>query len=267
MTTTECISTYDSQSPAYHRAFEVFLAHTDQKAKARDWLKGLVHGLPSRQVFVDAGAGNGKVTSWFLADFQQTIAIEPNPSLCDELRQTCPTATVVPQKILETQLPALADLVLCSHVLYYIEPADWMTYLEKLVSWVAPEGMLVVAIQNHDTDCMRMLRHFLGRRFHLSELASQFDARRGRHYRVEIVTVPAQVVTADFDSAFIVAEFMLNLLPMRQPPPRRNLEEYVRRHFASSDGGFRFSCNQDFLTIRRRGSPAPAAAPPPVSGQ
>lgn len=252
MNTTGRVSTYDSQSPAYHRAFEVFLTHTDQKVKARDWLKGLVHGLPSRQVFIDAGAGNGKVTAWFLEDFQRTIAIEPNPSLCDELRRTCPTAEVLPQKILDAQLSILADLVLCSHVFYYIDAADWMTHLEKLVSWLAPEGVLVVAVQNHDTDCMRMLEHFCGYRFHLSELASRFEALRGRHYRVEIATVPAQVVTADLDSAFIVAEFMLNLLPMPDPPPRRILEEYVRKHFASSAGGYRFSCDQDFLTIRSR---------------
>jgi len=252
MNTTERVSTYDSQSPAYHRAFEVFLAHTDQKTKARDWLTGLVQGLPCRRVFVDAGAGNGKVTAWFLADFQRTIAIEPSPSLCDELRRTCPTAEVLTEKILEAQFSVSADLVLCSHVLYYIDAADWITHLERFVSWLDPEGVLVVVIQNHATDCMRMLEHFFGHRFHLSELASRFEALRGRHYCVEIATVPAQVATANFDSAFIVAEFMLNLLPMPHPPPRRNLEEYVHKHFARPGGGFCFSCDQDFLMVRPR---------------
>lgn len=252
MKTTERVNTYNSQSPAYHRAFEVFLTHTDQKTKARNWLKSLVHGLPSRQVFVDAGAGNGTVTAWFLADFQRTVAIEPNPSLCDELRRACPTAEVLLQRILEAKLSISADLVLCSHVLYYIDAADWMKHLEKLVSWLSPEGALVVVVQNHDTDCMRMLAHYFGYRFDLSEVASRFRALRGQRYSVEITTVPAQVVTANFDSAFIVAEFMLNLLPTPHPPPRLDLEEYVRRNFAISGGGFSFSCNQDFLTIRPR---------------
>jgi SAM-dependent methyltransferase len=92
------ISTYDSSSSEYHRAFDVFLANTDQKVKAREWLSGLIGGLSSRQLFIDAGAGNGKVTAWFVGDFQRTIAIEPNPSLCAELRRTCPTAEVVRQK-------------------------------------------------------------------------------------------------------------------------------------------------------------------------
>ncbi len=252
MTTIERVCAYDSQSPAYHRAFEMFLAHTDQKAKAREWLRGFVHGLPSRELLVDAGAGNGKVTAWFLADFQRTIAIEPNRSLCDDLRRTCPTAEVLGQKILDVQLAVFADLVLCSHVLYYIAAADWMAHLDKLASWVAPQGALVVVIQNHDTDCMRMLGQLFGYRFHLAELASRFEARRGTHYRVEIATVPAQVATAEFDSAYTVAEFMLNLLPMPDPPPRHLLEEYVRTHFARPGGGFGVSCDQDFLTIRPR---------------
>lgn len=251
MSVTELVSVYDSQSPAYHRAFEVFLANTDQKEKARIWLKGLVQGLPSRQMFIDAGAGNGKVTAWFLADFQRTIAIEPNPSLCDELARTCPTAEVLPQTMLAAQPPALADLVLCSHVLYYIDGADWIPHLETLASWLAPGGVLVVVLQNHDTDCMRMLEHFHGRRFDLSALASRFEALRGRHYRVEAALVPARVATVNFDSAYTVAEFMLNLLPMPHPPPRRTLEEYVRKHFADPGGGFRFSCDQNFLTVRR----------------
>jgi trans-aconitate methyltransferase len=251
MSADEVVQAYDSLSPAYHRAFEVFLAHTDQKTTAHDWLKGLVQSLPRRGVLVDAGAGNGKVTTWFVGDFQRTIAIEPNPSLCEELRRTCPTAQTLPQTILEAQPPAPADLVLCSHVLYYIPDAQWIAHLEKFVSWLAPDGMLVIVLQNHDTECMRLLEHFHGRRFQLSELARRFEAQHGRDYRVEIATVAAQVKTADFESAYIVAEFMLNLLPLPQPP-RRSLEDYVRRHFADPAGGFRFSCDQDFLTIRRR---------------
>ncbi len=252
MSTNERISTYDSASSEYHRAFDVFLANTDQKVKAREWLNGLVGGLHSRRVFVDAGAGNGKVTAWFVGDFQRTVAIEPNLSLFDELRRACPTAEVLRQKIMEAQPSGLADLVLCSHILYYIDAAEWMANLEKLVSWLATDGVLVVVVQNHETDCMRMLNHFLGYRFNLPELANRFAALQGHRHRVEIATVPAQVATTDFDSAFTIAEFMLNLLPMQDPPARSSLEEYVRQHLSDGAGGFRFSCDQDFLTIRPR---------------
>jgi SAM-dependent methyltransferase len=252
MTTNQRISAYDSASAQYHRAFDVFLANTDQKIRAREWLNGLVGGLRSRRLFVDAGAGNGKVTAWFVGDFQRTVAIEPNRSLFDELRRACPTAEVLRQKIVEAEPADLADLVLCSHILYYIDAAEWMANLEKLVSWLAPDGVLVVVVQNHETDCMRMLNHFFGYRFNLPELANRFAALHGHRYRVGLSTVPAQVATANFDSALTIAEFMLNLLPMPDPPARRSLEEYMRQHLSDGAGGFRFSCDQDFLTIRPR---------------
>jgi SAM-dependent methyltransferase len=248
----EPVAVYDSQSSAYHRAFQVFLDHTDQKAKAREWLDRLVEGLPSRQVFIDAGAGNGKVTAWYLDRFQRTIAVEPNPSLCAELRRTCSTAEVVPEAIMHSQPAASGDLVLCSHVFYYIDRARWMPDLEKLTSWLSPDGVLVVVLQNHRTDCMRMLEHFHGERFSLRELADSFRTAWGNRYHVDLETVPAQVVTADPASAYTVAEFMLNLLPMPRPPARRALEDYVWTQAADPDGGFRFSCDQDFLSIRPR---------------
>ena len=63
MTDVARVRVFDSQSVAYHEAFQVFLAHTDQKLNARHWLDGLVQGLATRRLFIDAGAGNGQVTA------------------------------------------------------------------------------------------------------------------------------------------------------------------------------------------------------------
>jgi hypothetical protein len=56
--TDEAIAVYDSLTPEYHRAFEIFLNHTDQKLKAQQWLNDLVDRLPCKDIFIDAGAGN-----------------------------------------------------------------------------------------------------------------------------------------------------------------------------------------------------------------
>jgi len=244
------VRAYDSQSVAYHQAFQVFLDHTDQKVNARRWLDGLVQTLPARQVFLDAGAGNGQVTAWFLDQFERTIAIEPNPSLNSDLRRTCPSAEVLPVGILEAQPGDHADLILCSHVLYYIARSEWRATVARMASWLTPRGALVIVLQNHETDCMRMLDAFLGQRFDLAALAQEFEEEHGQQYRVERQLVSAHVTTPDLASAYLIAEFMLNLLPMPNPPARSALEEYVGKHFAGP-GGFRFSCHQEFLVIRQ----------------
>jgi hypothetical protein len=99
---------------------------------------------------------------------------------------------------------------------------------------------------------MRMLEYFFGKRFNLSALATTFEATWGEGYEVTVDTVPAQVETTDFTVAYTVAEFMLNLLPMSQPPSRDAVQKYIRQHFSTAGGRYRFSCDQDFLHIRPR---------------
>jgi hypothetical protein len=41
-------------------------------------------------------------------------------------------------------------------------------------------------------------------------------------------------------------------LPLPRPILRDDVEKYLRRHFADSDGGYRLSCDQDILIVRRR---------------
>lgn len=246
------ISVYDSQTSEYHRAFQVFLDHTDQKVKAQQWLNGVIETLPARGVFIDVGAGNGKVTSWFIDSFERTIATEPNDSLRAELKKHCPQIEVLAEKVLETKMTARGDFILCSHVFYYIDGSEWMATLDRIASWLSTEGVLALALQHHKTDCMEMVEHFFGRRFDLTSLARNFQSELGNRYEVAVETVPARIVASDFDSAYTIAEFMLNLLPMADPPARSDLEKYVRSRFSSSEGGFRFSCDQDFLRIRRR---------------
>ncbi|MBI3860762.1 MAG: class I SAM-dependent methyltransferase [Planctomycetia bacterium] len=242
---------YDSLGSEYDRAFAVFLAHTDQKDKAHAWLEGAVAGLPARRLFIDAGAGTGKVTAWFTGKFERTIAIEPNPHLRAHLERNCPTAKIVPAPILDCVLPGQADFVLVSHVFYYIPPADWQPTLDRLASFVGPAGMLILVLQNPGTDCMGLVQHFHGRRFDLPALCRDFQTRHAGAYRSRIETVACHIETAEFDPACTVAEFMLNLLPLDEPPLRADLEAYVRGNFAAPGGGYRFSCSQDFLVIER----------------
>jgi SAM-dependent methyltransferase len=257
------IRVYDSQTKAYHDAFQVFLDHTDQKVNARAWLDRLVESIPSRRLFIDAGAGTGQTTAWLGTQFEQTMAIEPNPSLREDLRRSCPNAEIVPDTILNARLAnprlvdGIGDFVLCSHVLYYIEKSEWQLCLRHMASWLSPGGTLVVVVQNHETDCMQMLHAFLGKSFNLAAVAQQFEVEQGQHYTVERQLVPAHITAPDLAIACVIAEFMLNLHPIPDPPTRRTLEDYVRNHFANPTGGVRFSCHQDFLVVRPRAQLAP----------
>jgi hypothetical protein len=211
-----------------------------------------VQSLPARRVFLDAGAGNGQMTAWFVDRLERTIAIEPGPSLRADLQQNCRSALVLPDTILDAEPNILGALIHCSHVLYYIERSQLLAQVARMAPWLSPEGALVVVLQNHETDCMRTLEALLGRRFDLSALVREFTDELGQRYGAELQLVPAYVTARDLASTYVIAEFMVNLLPMANPPPRADLEDYLQKHLAVPEGGYRFSCHQDFLVIRYR---------------
>jgi hypothetical protein len=252
MAVADRIQVFDSQSASYKHAFQMFLDHTDQKRNAKRWLEQLVGTLPSRRVFIDAGAGNGEVTRALTGAFDRTIAIEPNAYLLHQLQEAVPRAELIADPILKAQPPAPGDLVLCSHVLYYIPPEEWLAHLERLVSWMSPSGVTIVILQNRDTGCMNMLHHFFNHRFELCHVAELLRQKHGDRYEVRTTLDPAHVETSDFASAYAVAEFMLNLLPFDQPPKRQDVETYIAAHFAAGDKGYRIPVHQDFVEIRPR---------------
>ena len=246
----ECIRIFDSQGEAYKQAFQVFLDHTDQKRNAKRWLQRMVDDLPARNVFIDAGAGNGEVTRAFAGAFNRTIAIEPNAYLLSQLRQVVPTAEAISEPILAAEPAAQGDLVLCSHTLYYIPADQWLAHLERLVSWMSPTGVTLVILQHRESGCMNMVHHFFDHRFELRRIADAFRAKHGDRYEVVTTLDPAHVDTPDLASTYTVAEFMLNLLNIDKAPSRQDVEAYVQTHFAVPDGGYRIPVHQDFLQIR-----------------
>ena len=250
MSPTRLVRAFVSDTPEYHRSFQTFLDHTDQKEKAFAWLSREVDGLPRRDRMIDAGAGTGILTARLAARFRELTAIEPNPSLVSALGKNCPAAQILSTPILGSDAPE-SDFVLCSHVLYYIREDEWAATVARMAGWVRAGGVLAVALQNPNTDCMKMVKHFIGRRLDLGTLArSQVLADRSR-FTVRVDTVEASIEAASLTVASAVAEFMLNVLPMPSPPAWEDLERYVERHFRRPGGGYRFSCDQDFLRVAR----------------
>jgi hypothetical protein len=99
---------------------------------------------------------------------------------------------------------------------------------------------------------MNMVHHFFGHRFELRRTADLFRVKHGNRYEVVTTLDPANVVTPDLAKTYAVAEFMLNLLDIKDAPTRQEVEDYLQAHFVSSQGGYQIPVHQDFLQIRAR---------------
>jgi hypothetical protein len=252
---------YTSDQPEYASAFETFVTHTDQKVKAVEWLTGFVRGLRSRSLFVDAGAGEGSITSALGKFFDRTIAIEPNSALRMELARHCPEAEIVEAPIAAARIASPADFVLCSHVLYHIPQTHWTDTLEELTSWLGADGTAAVLLGNRDADAIALSREFFGRQLDLAPAAQEFKTRHD-DWEIAMHTVRCEVVVDDLESACTLTKFFLSDHPdWGRTVTTRRVKEYVRSHF-TDPRGYRLSCDQDVLVLRRR-----ATAPIPDSSR
>jgi SAM-dependent methyltransferase len=238
----------------YCRAFALFMDGTDEKAVTHEYLTALVEQLPGRTLFLDIGAGDGVTTRHVGQYFERTIAIEPSAPMRRALWRLCPDAVVLAESIEEVELDTRADLALCSHVLYYVPDFAWLKTVRRILNWVVPGGVLLIMLQNPKNDCMRMVRHFTGVGFNLSDLARRLEHNgNGLIESVAMATLPIRYRSTNVTDAIDVAELMINVpaLRRRRLPSRQELETYVVRNFSDPQGAICISHTHDILTIRR----------------
>ncbi|WP_316528838.1 class I SAM-dependent methyltransferase [Kitasatospora brasiliensis] len=249
------IRVLDVSSAEYRRAFELFLAGTDEKPITHARLGEIVAALPHRRVLLDLGAGDGRTTAYLGRSFDRTIAVEPSAAMREKLVTACPDALVLPEPLDRACPPEPADLVHLSHVLYYVPVPDWIGTVGRALEWTAPGGTLLVVLQNPESPCMRMAAHFTGVRYDLGPLVDRLRARQSEHdYALE--TLELHYRTPDLAEAVDVAEFMVNVAEpaaLDHRPSRAALTDYVREHFELPAGGYAIGHTQDMLVIRRAG--------------
>ena len=249
----EHILVLDPQSTSYVEYFDFMVSRGTEKKNAIEKLAQLVQQLPARRLFVDAGAGLGTIVSVLKDEFSHAIAVEPAPFMADQIRAKCPELEIRRTTILEAGIPAAAaDLVVCAHVFYYIDHNEWPLHLEKLVSWLAPQGVLVIFLAHPDTQCMKIYEDFHHLRVDIRTLAQTAQEMCGEEYEVLTEIIPAQYKTASFAEMYRIAEFMATPPPGPDVPTRRAMEEYVRQHFTCAEHGYCLSCDNVMIQIRRR---------------
>jgi Methyltransferase domain len=241
---------YAAVEPAYALSYRTFLTTTDQKRTAASALQARVSQLKQRRLLVDVGAGDGIITGELMQWFDKTILIEPNPAFQESLKKSCIAAELWGAGLFDVPVLVGADMVVCSHVLFHIPDLLWISAICKMLSWLAPSGLLVVLLQAPETEYRELLEYFGCRLGNLRTLARALHSVFGNSASIEFESIRSQTCTRNLGIAYEVAQFMINESEDFYLVTRDDLESFLKVRFKRGGTHYRLSCDQDILTIR-----------------
>ena len=180
-------------------------------------------------------------------------AVEPHPGLQKVLSKNCPDAIMIPDGILDANLPTSVDIGIMSHVLYYLPDKTWGEVCLKAASHVTSRGILIVILKHFTAGENQMFEAFGASRCDLSCIFNQL--KNYPEYEVNFLSTPGRFRTKTFEETANIARFMLGDRPREsytRLPTEAGFQAYVQQHFwdeVQQQGGW--NCPQQFLIIRR----------------
>lgn len=135
----------------------------NQCSNEEDLLAGVIEDvvftrLRRRDMWVDLGAGNGRLTLRLAAGFTRRIVVEPDPILYSMARYAV-LSRFPGSVVLRDELPAVlervrdgCDVILLSHVFYHLEKDDWQGLITRLFGKLTPGGALVIVLWNRQSE-------------------------------------------------------------------------------------------------------------------
>lgn len=226
----------------FRAVFELLVSLTDEYTHLLPLFEAsILPRLPKTDALLDVGAGPGLITSPLSKHFDHISLVEPDPLYCLE----------AVRKILASGKPVTAfnrlwevaqleqqryDLVVCAHVLYFVDPEKWAEFIQKMMAQLASGGRLVIVLVAKGDDVSELIRRELG----IEELGSHpfsaaaIEILRTRNYPFERLSFEAAVTAETAETLMGV----MSLFPIMQYDTGSTAEQrlaLIEEHFKGED--------------------------------
>lgn len=245
---------YRWDSVEYAEAFATLLRCYGSREHLYSMLRELLVDIPSDAAAIDWGAGSGDLTRVLLERTRNVYAVEPSPKMRETLAAKCPAAHLIDGTIMSADLPCLAHVAVLSHVLYHVPDHQWGAHVIRAANFLAPEGVLLVALKAPDTGCNRMLEHFGAPPFDLFAGLSRV-VRWHKEFEFSFSHSPHALRATSWEDTLQVARFVMadrSEDSYSWRPTEAQFQDYVRTHFWDEEkntGGW--SIDDVYCLIRR----------------
>lgn len=132
----------------YQQQLQTFTQCSSEKGIELLKIGEVIASLPDRRRFLDIGAGGGHLTIPIAQQFEETTIVEPNTKQAERFCRRHPSFYVHTASWTEVNLNfEYFDLILCSHVLYYIPDGAWLATIERMYRHLSRDGCIIIVVQ------------------------------------------------------------------------------------------------------------------------
>jgi cyclopropane fatty-acyl-phospholipid synthase-like methyltransferase len=149
-------SGFEYKNKGTETPFETFLRYTNEKEKSSELLASILSLVPKTSI-LDIGSGNGQYLEQTLSNIKDSAdssltLLEPSSDLIKQLQARFggSLVTIIHSSIDSFSTDEKFDVVLASHLFYHIPRPEWPAQLLKMLSFLKPEGKLIVVLREKD---------------------------------------------------------------------------------------------------------------------
>lgn len=242
----------------YKSGFDSLTRHTSEYEQSVDHiLRQIIPALPGREQLLDVGAGSGNLSRPLAPLFARTHVVEPNPRYFEELvawgRAAGQALDGHQGDWLEDPFAGPADLVLVSHVLYFVPHALRAAFVDKAYRAVRPGGYLVLALVSITSGISHLYRELLAPEVY-AEMPSieglVVDLHARGYEGLRLTLFDAAISLPDKRSVDELVDFVVaGRIAFDTPEARARRDAYVERRLRA-DGGYAINSTIGLIAVK-----------------
>lgn len=246
---------YESEE-AYTLTLKLMLNSTAE-TRRRGWFfkRRVLPYLNHKDYLLDIGPGDGQLTCWVGNYFKSITAIDNNSKVIEDLNikrkilRSKIKLHKICNSILDVDLNSKHyDLALLSHILYYIEPSQWLSVVSKVYETIKKEGILAIVLSGDNFGKNHLIKHFDGYEINIDSLVQQCANHFGGK-NIEVFCSREVVITSGLNAMLHIAGFFL--YDGFTTAHKGDLKAYLKRHCDSHNNLYKMTTQQKFILIRK----------------
>lgn len=215
-------------------------------------LNEILPQIPADGSLLDIGPGDGSLTKAIAQHFKQVTLVDVNHNALDNMKELLPlsvNSTQITGSILNVDFKlSHYNLVLLSHMLYYIDPQLWLGIIKSVYQSLKDGGILVIILGGDELGKSELIHHFGGQVLEIDQLAHQCRNTFGDH-NVHLYASDESFVTSTQEAMLHIAGFMLADADVTAS--KDELNRYIIQKLQHSPSHFELTTRQKYIIIKK----------------